>query len=217
MKRNSKLRQCLAFAVVLAAAVPAFAQQTKTTEPAEPPSDANRDSSYGYSQTNAPYGRQEMNAHVKDSVPARINKASHLVGMKVRNQQNESLGKIKDVVLDLQSGRIAYIVLSTGGPFRSKFVAVPPSAFVPGADEKTLVLNADKSKLTAAAGFNRNNWPNMATPSWGAEPLLPTPATAPYDRQSNPQNEFDRKPVTEPEKNPTQTPEKYPTQTPDTK
>src|SRR5437764_4890989 len=43
--------------------------------------------------------------------PAPINKASRFIGMKVLNQKGQTLGKIKDVVLDLQSGQVAYVVL----------------------------------------------------------------------------------------------------------
>src|SRR5687767_683402 len=41
-------------------------------------------------------------------------KASAVIGMEVRNQQNDKLGRIDDLVVDLQTGRIAYAVLSSG-------------------------------------------------------------------------------------------------------
>ena len=53
---------------------------------------------------------QEMKQQVTDA-----NKASKLIGMKVKNRQDEDLGKISELVVDYQSGKIAYAVLSSGG------------------------------------------------------------------------------------------------------
>src|SRR4051812_1112230 len=52
--------------------------------------------------------RQE--ARIESPVKAN-NKASNIIGMQVHNRQDEKLGEIKDVVLDLQSGKIGYVVL----------------------------------------------------------------------------------------------------------
>lgn len=134
-------------------------------------------------------GHEAKSAQVKCGCPSRVNKANDLIGMQIRNQQDERLGKVKDVVLDLSSGRIAYVVLSTGG-FRPKYLALPPSSFTASSDEKYLVMNADKDKVRSAAGFRGNNWPDMATPSWGAEPFWESPDLKPnqgenYDYDKN--------------------------------
>src|SRR5689334_5473129 len=42
-------------------------------------------------------------------------KASKVIGMAVENPQNEKLGKVDDLAVDLQSGRIVEAVLSVGG------------------------------------------------------------------------------------------------------
>jgi sporulation protein YlmC with PRC-barrel domain len=109
--------------------------------------------------------------------PTNINKASSLIGMEVRNQSDEKLGKIEDIVLDLNSGKISYAVLNAGGPFRSKLVAVPVNAFTAGPDQKHLLLNADKAKLEAAKGFDKNTWPSVSNPDWGADTFLDKPPT----------------------------------------
>jgi len=115
-----------------------------------------------------------------DGSPARFNKASGLIGMDVRNQSDEFLGHIKDVVFDFNTERVSYAVMARthkGLPvLNEKLVAVPLSALRASPDEKHLILNADKSKVEAAAGFGRNNWPSVASPSWGAEPFWQTGA-----------------------------------------
>jgi len=94
---------------------------------------------------------------------SKANKASGLIGMNVRNSQNEKLGEIKDLVVDLQSGRIGYAVLSVGGflGIGDKYIAVPPSAFHLAPDQHTLVLDADKAKIQNAPGFAKNEWPTV--------------------------------------------------------
>jgi sporulation protein YlmC with PRC-barrel domain len=122
-------------------------------------------------------------------MPAKFNKASILIGMDVRNQSGEQLGHIKDIVIDLQSEKVSYAVMSTAPKallgINEKLLAVPLNAFTISSDEKHLVLNADKTKVEAAAGFDKNNWPAVNNPSWGAEPFwqkstetAPTPGTS---------------------------------------
>ena len=96
------------------------------------------------------------------------NKASGLIGMDVKNQHTEKLGDIKDLVVDLHSGKIAYAVLSVGGflGIGDKYIAVPPSEFHVGPDGKELILNADKTRIQNAPGFAKNNWPDLNNPTW---------------------------------------------------
>ena len=101
----------------------------------------------------------------------KCHKASGIIGMNVRNEKDERLGEIKDLVFDLQSERVAYVVMGTGTILQGKLLAVPLSAFTPSADRKHLILHADKAKVEAAAGFDRDNWPDPSNPTWAAEPF----------------------------------------------
>ena len=174
MKNTLKLSS-LSCAIVLAATLSGFADETSAS------------------------ANGEASMHLKNSVPARVNRAKSLIGMQIRNERDQRLGKVKDVVLDLESSRIAYVVLSTGG-LRPKYLALPPSAFTASSGEKCLVLNADRDKIKHAAGFSKNNWPNMATPSWGAEPFWQTPDGKSYEYRNNydKNREFERKSTFEP-------------------
>ena len=97
--------------------------------------------------------------------------ASALKGDKVVNQQGEDLGKIEEIMIDLDHGRIAYAVLSFGGflGMGDKLFAIPWQAFAVDTVQKRLVLNADKELLKKAPGFDKDNWPNMADPAWGTK------------------------------------------------
>jgi sporulation protein YlmC with PRC-barrel domain len=95
--------------------------------------------------------------------------SSSLTGTSVQNMQREDLGEIKDLMIDLSEGRIAYAVLSFGGflGMGDKLFAIPWEAFRVVQEEKVLLLNVDKEKLEQAPGFDKDNWPDMADVSWG--------------------------------------------------
>lgn len=101
--------------------------------------------------------------------PMKSNKATSLIGMQVRNQNDEKLGEIEDLVVDLQSGKVSYAVLDAGGVLKDKLFAVPINAFSTSADHDYLILHADKSKMETAQGFDKNSWPSVSNPTWGAE------------------------------------------------
>ena len=94
------------------------------------------------------------------------NKASGLLGMEIRNKQNEKLGEIKDLVMDLNSGKISYAVLSVGGflGIGEKLIAIPPGSFTLAEDGSYLTVNADKARIQAAPGFAATSWPSVHNP-----------------------------------------------------
>lgn len=94
--------------------------------------------------------------------------ADTLVGNDVCNQQDENLGEIKDIMLDINSGRICYAVLSFGGfmGMGTKLFAVPWSALKLDTNNKRFVLNVEKDRLSLAPGFDKDHWPDMADSSW---------------------------------------------------
>ena len=96
--------------------------------------------------------------------------ASTLKGDKVVNHKGEDLGKIEEIMLDLDHGRIAYAVLSFGGflGMGDKLFAIPWQAFAVDTAQKRLILNAKKELLEKATGFDKDKWPNMADPTWGS-------------------------------------------------
>ena len=97
--------------------------------------------------------------------------ASTLAGDKVRNTQGDNLGKIEEFMLDMDSGRIAYAVLSFRGVLSigDKLFAVPPDALRLDPEKKCFVLNVDKTMLENAPGFDKDNWPNFADRGFGTQ------------------------------------------------
>lgn len=84
------------------------------------------------------------------------------------NAAGDNLGSIKELMVDIPSGRIAYAVLSFGGflGMGNKLFAVPWQALRVDEDDKRLILNVDKATLENAPGFDKDNWPDMASSSF---------------------------------------------------
>lgn len=101
----------------------------------------------------------------------RILSASTLEGDSVKNSTGEDLGKVDEIMIDIPSGRVAYAVLSFGGVLGmgSKLFAVPWSALTLDEDDHSFILDVDKRTLEAAPGFDKDNWPDMADPTWGTQ------------------------------------------------
>jgi len=88
----------------------------------------------------------------------------------VVNPAGEDLGEIEDFVIDAANGRIRYAVLSFGGflGMGEKFFAVPWEALRHSFPDDKFILDVGKEVLKNAPGFDKDNWQNMADPTWGA-------------------------------------------------
>ncbi|WP_373086190.1 PRC-barrel domain-containing protein [Sneathiella sp.] len=97
--------------------------------------------------------------------------ASSLNGDDVKNNQGETLGEVKDIMIDTENGQVQYYVLSFGGflGMGDKLFAVPPQAINVDTERKCLVFDIDKDRLENAPGFDKDNWPNMADESFRNE------------------------------------------------
>jgi len=94
--------------------------------------------------------------------------ADTLVGNDVYNTKDEDLGDIKEIMLDMRTGKVGYAVLSFGGflGMGEKFFAVPWNALTLDTKNKRFVLKVEKERLKDAPGFDKDHWPNMADQSW---------------------------------------------------
>ncbi len=96
-------------------------------------------------------------------------RASKLIGMNIQNSQKESVGQIKDIVLDPTSMRIQYVAVTYGGflGMGNKLFAVPMQAIKVTTDPDyrdnvVLVLDVTKEQMNGAQGFDEDHWPNFS-------------------------------------------------------
>jgi sporulation protein YlmC with PRC-barrel domain len=89
---------------------------------------------------------------------ADVSKASDWVGRTVVTAEGDPLGRIEDLALDVESGQLAFWVVSVGSfLIEESLIAVHPDALGPSAQGKALVLHG--SDLTKARRFNADSWP----------------------------------------------------------
>jgi sporulation protein YlmC with PRC-barrel domain len=96
--------------------------------------------------------------------------ADTLLGNDVYNRKGEDLGDIKEFMIDMASGKVAYAVLSFGGilGLGDKLFAVPWKALTLDTENKRFTLDVSKEELEEAPGFDKDTWPSMADPAWAA-------------------------------------------------
>jgi sporulation protein YlmC with PRC-barrel domain len=99
----------------------------------------------------------------------RVLSASTVSGNPVRTAQGENLGKIEDFIVDLETGRIGYALLSLGGfGMGNNLFAVPWEALSLDTEGRAFVLSIDKGLLRNAPHFDRQDQPDFADRRWGA-------------------------------------------------
>lgn len=107
---------------------------------------------------------------ITSSTTATTHRASNLIGSAVINQQGDNLGAIRDLVIDSQNNRVTFAVLSESKlmGLSKKLVPIPISALTIK-DEKTVIVNISKEKLTKAPSFEKEQWPDMANRQWSED------------------------------------------------
>jgi len=87
-------------------------------------------------------------------------KASDIIGMTVKNYQHEKLGKVADLAVDVESGRIVQVIISSGGflGMGETLTPVPPGALHHEAGQKVLHLDISTEKFNAAPKCDTAKW-----------------------------------------------------------
>jgi len=84
---------------------------------------------------------------------------SKIVGMKVKDSSGQEVGVVKDVVLDRNTGCMAYTVLSSGGTGTgvaggTKTVAVPWTVYTATSDPSVMTVRVDRDRVYNAPAFD---------------------------------------------------------------
>ncbi len=112
------------------------------------------------------------------SVSGTVVKASNLLNSSLFNPEGENLGDIDDLLIDLGSGQVRYVIVAIGGflGLGEELRAIPLRAFdldtrgvFDDTAAATFILGVDQAVLEQAPTFNADAYPNTATPDWDAE------------------------------------------------
>jgi hypothetical protein len=100
-----------------------------------------------------------------------------VTGLNLRDNADSPIGRIEDLIIDPNSGRIEFVIVSTYFPTNStKLTPVPWKALTPRAEQSRIInapganqifaLNFPRTKLQQAPTFERYRWPDMSQADW---------------------------------------------------
>jgi sporulation protein YlmC with PRC-barrel domain len=87
---------------------------------------------------------------------------------KVLNRDGDEIGQVEEIMIDLQTGRIAYVAMSFGGLLRmgAKFLAIPWDVLRVDEDRQCFIFDVDKESLETTPGFDPLDWPDEHVAEW---------------------------------------------------
>ena len=113
--------------------------------------------------------------------------ADSVIGCPVVDRQGLRIGELRDIILDLASGRVAYgvIAMELRGKGR-RLIVVPWNAIHPDHDTQRLRVNAHADWIDRAPSVQQGLAPNRFVQEWGAF-IHNFFGTRPYWEQAPPQ------------------------------
>lgn len=95
------------------------------------------------------------------NLPLKCLTATSIIGDKVYNKEDEYLGDIKEIMLNLNTGQIEYYVIEFGGflGIGEKLFAIPFRLLSIDADKQLFIFDQQKEILENAPGFDKQHWP----------------------------------------------------------
>jgi len=109
------------------------------------------------------------------SVLGPVQSARHLLGRPVRNLQDVKLGHVKNLMVDLAAGRIAGVILTSGGFLGIDAVisSAPVTAFQYDSARSLLQLDATPEMLYLSPAFSESAWQDFPLPGYLAGEYYP--------------------------------------------
>ena len=104
----------------------------------------------------------QNNSGSRPNEPLKNLTASSLIGDNIFNPAGATLGKIKDIMIDIAEAKIAYVIIEFGGflGINKNFFAVPLQALhVAKEHTNASILDETKESLKNYPGFDKEHWP----------------------------------------------------------
>lgn len=97
----------------------------------------------------------------RPNLPLKFLAATSIIGEKVENENDEHMGKVADIMIDITSGKIEYVVIEFGGflTIGEKYFAIPFRLLQVDPVKKVFIFNQPREILEKAPGFDMNHWP----------------------------------------------------------
>lgn len=109
----------------------------------------------------------------------KISKASDIIGGKIITGQNEDVGRVKNLAVDFEGGRVPYAILSIGGfaGINDKVVVVPTNTLSMGEKKDKLRVSFTLDQLKNSPEMAQGNWRQSLKDSVTGAPQEPKPET----------------------------------------
>jgi sporulation protein YlmC with PRC-barrel domain len=88
--------------------------------------------------------------------------ATSIIGDKVENIEGDDLGRVDNLMINVYSGRIEYVVLEYGSflGLGGKLFAIPFTEFKLDPARRAFVLDRSEEYLKNSPGFDKDHWPD---------------------------------------------------------
>ncbi|HSR12930.1 MAG TPA: PRC-barrel domain-containing protein [Thermodesulfobacteriota bacterium] len=102
----------------------------------------------------------------------RAYKAKDLIGARIVDRYGEYLGKVQELAIQPQDGRITFLIISRGGflGVGEKFIPIPFSALSMKTDQSgreiAFVLDMETNQLDSAPSLEGHSWGNLSNRQW---------------------------------------------------
>src|ERR1700744_773764 len=95
-----------------------------------------------------------------------LEKADAVIGLVITDSPHQKVGKVKYLAVDLQAGRIAEVIIDTGGYLttHSRLAAIPPQTLEFNSGSDGLRMTADLDAFDGAPVFDLAHWSDATTP-----------------------------------------------------
>jgi sporulation protein YlmC with PRC-barrel domain len=96
------------------------------------------------------------------NLPLKYLTASSIIGDKVHNEADEHMGEIKDIMINIITGKIDYFIIEFGGflGIGIKYFAIPFNLLLVDPGKKIFIFKQKRKLLEEAPGFDMDHWPD---------------------------------------------------------
>jgi sporulation protein YlmC with PRC-barrel domain len=90
------------------------------------------------------------------------------------NEQGQDLGQVQNFVIDMQAGRIAFVIVAFGGMLgiSDKWFAVPWEIMTWSPEKRKFMVDMPQNVLEKAPGMNKDKWMEEINSDWLAKCYL---------------------------------------------
>ena len=135
---------------------------SRSTEPTP------RKNPFGEATGGEPNPKQTGDAAKPDLPSGSLQLATDIIGKSVINRQNEGLGKVSDLVLDVAGQKPTFAIIPMGGFLKKGQTFAVPLRALSSSDQDKLALDANQKIFDQSQPFDEKAWESASTSNAGA-------------------------------------------------